>query len=255
MTKEVVRFRGPVSVMLSVAALISALACGGSNPTSPAASGSQQSTAGYSVSGVVTDDGGSLVPNAVVILDHGPRLPDLNPETLRLTTRTSGDGRYQFNITPGQVRAGVEPFAMIRAYTYTNVQTHTANTQLLAREGTSATRNIRLTRLRVIGAGQSADVTIDADSSLCDVGNISLTTRCEWVRITHSNYGTLTVEARSQTGGMVPTVRTRRNAGPGTLTELAEPELFDFEYGQTDVAIQVPVGTAPQRFAVSTTFR
>jgi hypothetical protein len=255
MTKKIARLRGPVSIALSVAALISALACGGGNPTSPAASASQLSTAGYSVSGVVTDDGGARVPNAVVILDHGPRLPDLNPETLQITTRTTADGRYQFNLTPGQVRAGVEPFAMIRAYTYTNVQTHTATTQVLAREGTSATRNIRLTRLRVIGAGQSAGVPIDADSSLCDVGNISLTTRCEWVRIVYDTFGTLTVEARSQTGGIVPTVRTRRNTGLGTLTELAEPELFDGEYGQTDVAIQVPVGTTPQGFTVSATIR
>jgi len=249
MTKTIARFCGPVSIALSVAALTSALACGGHNPTSPAASGSQQSTAGYSVSGVITDDGGSLVPNAVVILDHGPNLPDLNPATLRLTTRSGADGRYQFNITPGQVRDGADPFAIIRAYTYTNVQTHSANIQLLAREGTSATRNIRLTRLPVIGAGQSAVVWIDADSSLCNVGGISLTTRCEWVRIRYSSYETLTIEARSQTGGIVPTVRTWSNTGQGTLTET------DGDFGETDVAIQVPVGTLPQGFFVSTTVR
>src|SRR5688500_17201565 len=234
------------------AILIGALGCGG--PAAPLPlpgdSSTPGATAGYSVSGVVTDDGGARVANAVVILDHGPRLPDLNPETLQLTTRTSADGRYQFTILPSQVRAGVEPFAMIRAYTYTNVQTHTATTQLLAREGTGATRNIRLKRLRVIGAGQSAGGRIGADRTLCDIGNISLTTRCEWVRIVYDTYGTLTVEARSQTGGIVPTVRSWRNAGQGTLTELA-----DDEYGQTDVAIAVPVGTAPQGFTVSATIR
>jgi hypothetical protein len=239
-----------IARQLPIAILIGALGCGGAAaPLSPDSS-SSAATTGYSVSGVVTDDFGSLIPNAVVILDHGPNLPDLNAATLRLTTRSGGDGRYQFSIAPGQVRAGAEPFAMIRAYTYTNVQTHSANVQLVAREGTSATRNIRLTRLRVIGAGQSAGVPIDADSSLCDFGDISLTTRCEWVRIVYDTYGTLTVEARSQTGGIVPTLRTWRNAGQGTLTELA-----DDEYGQTNVAIQVPVGTAPQGFTVSATIR
>ena len=83
MTKEVVRFRGPASIALSVLALISALACGGSNPKSPTASGSQQSTAGYSVSGVVSDDGGSLVPNAVVVLDHGKKIAEGTPDDVR----------------------------------------------------------------------------------------------------------------------------------------------------------------------------
>jgi hypothetical protein len=247
-TKRIARFRGPVGIVLAVAALTAALACGGNNPASPAASGSQQSTAGYSVSGVVTDDGGAPVPNAVVILDHGPRLPDLNPETLRLTTRTSAVGRYQFNIAPGQLRAEVEPFAMIRAYT--NVQTHSGNIQLLAREGTSSIKNIRLSRVRLIGAGQSIAVLIDANSSLCDFGEIGLATRCEWVRIKYPTDGTLTIDARSD-GGNVPTVRTWHHSEQGTVSIPVTTEDFD----QVSVAIEVPVGTTPQGFTVSTTLR
>lgn len=245
--------RNWIALQLPIAVLIGALGCGGTPVAPDSALGptaSSPTVAGYRVSGVVTDDTGTPISNASVILDHGPRLPDLNAGTQRLTTRTSANGSYSLFLRPELVQAGVEPFAMVRAYTFTNVQQHTANIQQVAPEGTSSIRNLRLSRVRVMGPSDSIAVSIDADSSLCDVGNVSLTTRCEWVRISYPDPGRITVEARPEAGGMVPIVRTSKNAGQGTLQLEGDEDFYD-----VDVAIQIPLGMAPQRFTVSTTVR
>src|SRR6185503_15146862 len=136
MRTEKLEGRNRIAVQLPIAVLIGALGCGGAaTPLSP--DSSTTATTGYRVSGVVTDDAGSRIPGATVILDHGPNLPDLNPATVRLTTRTASDGSYAFVLAPNQLQPGYDPFAMIRAYTNTNTQQHFANAQSLVREGGS----------------------------------------------------------------------------------------------------------------------
>jgi hypothetical protein len=245
MTKKIARFRDATGKTLSIAVLISAFGCGGS-PASP--DGGTHAETGFRVSGVVTDDTGARIPGATVILDHGPNLPDLNPATVRLTTRTASDGSYAFVLAPNQLQPGYDPFAMILAYTSTTQQ-HFANAQSLVREGSSTIRNIRLSRMRRLGPGETIVVAIDSNSSLCDFGNgASLATRCEWVRISYPNPGRITIEARSNDGTSVPTLRTWNSQGQGTLVGLVPRE----DFYDVDVAIEVPAGAGPQQYTLTT---
>ena len=234
-----------------------AIGCGGS-PAAPDTS--QSATAsGYTVSGVVTNDGGAPLAGARVTLDHGDNLPDLNPTTQRVVTSTGPDGRYSLFLRPDQVRSGYSPFAIIRAETlnsgvYGRIRTHA---QLLDGQGTSSVKNFRLRPYRPVALGDSIEVTIDSETPLCDIDGLSVTTICDVVHgIHHTNARnrTLTIEARPLAATVIPTVRTwGRRAGQGTLT-VSYPftvDIDDIPY-PFSIAIEVPLGTPPQQYELVT---
>jgi len=247
--------RNWLAVQLPIAVLIGALGCGGTpTPLSPDSS-TPAPTTGYRVSGVVTDDHGATLPNAVVVLDHGPRLPDLNAATQRVTVRTGVDGSYSLFLRPEQVQVGHTPFAIIQAYTLTSrlPGDHFSYAQVLDGQGTSAVKNIRLRRTRTIYAGQgSMTIGFDSDSSLCAFAGVSVTTLCEWFVVRSSTAGTVIVEARPEGGGMVPTLRSWNDVGQGTISSSIDAD-EDLPY--VEVAIAIPVGTASQRYNVVATLK
>ena len=203
---------------------------------------SRQTT--YRVSGVVTDERGSPIRRATVVVDQGPSPTDANAQDRWVTRSTSDDGRFELILNPDRWRAG-RPAGLLRAWAEN--EEFRGHTQRLDWLGTNTVKNIRLRRIRTIDAGQSIEIAVGPDSPLCESGGLSLDTVCEWVRVRYPRDGTLTVQAHSESGA-VPTVRNWFMAGEGTVS-------FPVSTGRSDcaeVAIAVPVGSPPQRFSVST---
>jgi hypothetical protein len=235
------------SAYLPIAALnlMLASACGSPLAEAPPVPRASTDALGYRISGRVADGGGAPVPGAHVVLDDG----QYHPHTQRAATRTDGDGRYELFVRPEHLRSNKHPGVIIRAYTAD--PQYTGSTQLLDGHGASAVKNFCLRGSRTITAGGSTRVAIHADSSLCDLGELSTTTICEIVRVHYPKDGTLTIAARGSSD-VVPTLRIWRGASAtGALSIPVSTE--DME--SIDVAIAVPVGMAPQRYDVSTSLR
>jgi hypothetical protein len=221
-----------------------ASACGSPLAEAPPVPRASHDALGYRISGRVADESGAPVLGAHVVVDGRDR-----PYTQRVATHTDGDGRYELFVRPEHLRPDKHPVAIIRAYTADPQYTRSA--QLLYVQGASAIKNFYLRGLRTISAGESTTVAVDADSSLCDLGELSTTTICEIVRVTYRTHGTLMVEARGS-GDVVPTLRIwRGESGEGMLSIPVSTE--DVE--SIDVAIAIPVGLAPQRYGVYASLR
>ena len=213
--------------------------------TSPAPPESEGQT--YRVSGTVTDDSGLPISGAQIVVDQGPNLPDLNGETMRVWATTGIAGSYDLVLTGNFVQRRQPVFALIKAWR--SGQSFRAYTQVLDGQGTGTVKNIRLPG-RTINAGQSIEIVVSAESSLCGSPNISLTTVCEFIVIRYPNAGTVNVDARP-VDGIVPTLRTVSSIGAGRISVPVNNEDFD----TVELEVELPIGTPPQRYVVSTSFQ
>lgn len=239
----------PIVVMLLVSL---GWACG-SSPTGPSTNsslspGPAPAPAGpaaipFRVFGVVTNDQGTPIADALVNLTYQPELA----ATQGAITRTSADGRYelQFNAEqPGNVSA------VVRVISNGNYNL----SEQFVRVGGSVEKNFRLRPVRTIGPGQSLRVTFDADSSVCS--SVLIAGLCEWVRIQAPATSTYQLDVRaSGTGGVVPTLvgafGTPRVTGQGTISLQVWYDDIGSLSPVFDVAISIPPGTAPQQVEVT----
>jgi hypothetical protein len=223
--------------------------CGSPEASVPASRGDAEfDLATYRVSGVVTDEGGSPIPLASVVVDQGPSLATPNAENRWVTASTSHDGRFELVLNTDEWHNGPNRFGLLRAWTEN--EEFRGNTHRLDWHGTNTMKHVRLRRVRMIEAGQSIEVTVEPDSPLCESGGLSLETVCEWVRVRYQRNGTLTVEAHAESGN-VPTVRSWLASGNGIVSFPVTIDRSDC----AEIAIAIPVGSPSQRFRVSTSLQ
>jgi hypothetical protein len=207
----------------------------------------------YHASGVVTDETGAPMGGALVSIAFAP----YGTAGAGVATPTNGAGQYQLDFSPGGP-LGYLPNASgtITAYS----PGFQVNQQSLAWGATDVVKNLRLRAVKGVEAGQSLTVSIDADDSICSDQEdwFIPQSRCEQFTVRPGSVGTLMIEARAVTdGGPVPIVFSatsgwyrRQTGGPGTVS------LLEVRAGESyQIYVGVPDGTAPQRFAVSTSLR
>ena len=236
----------PRSLMLLLLLLVVVGGCHTPDASANKTSGGPESgLTAYRVSGMVTDESGSPIPLASVVVDQGPSPHDKDAENRWVTASTSHDGRFELMLNAARRHGAPNKFGLLRAWTEN--EEFRGHTQRLEWQETDIVTHVRLRRIRTIDAGQAIDIAVGPDSPLCESGGLSLETICEWVRVRYPRAGTLTVEARSESG-TVPTVRGWMVAGAGTVS-------FPVSMGRSDcaeIAIAIPVGSRPQRFLVTT---
>jgi hypothetical protein len=206
----------------------------------------------YHVSGIVTDDNGSPIANAEVAVE------DFRGRK-HATTSTNAGGYYEMVFdasTPGP------PFHLIYAgggeYEHYYVQALLSGTADIV-------KNLRLRRIRTFEAGQSIVISIDPDSSLAYDGEDSWAFDMVWERlhVRVADAGTLTIDARSKEGGIIPSLtvscilvtdnclfdwlKAPFGSGTGSLSVKAN-SLFELR-------VAIPSRTAPQRYEVATSLQ
>lgn len=255
----------------SAAALIIVCACGSESPSAPLPAPSPTPTptapfpppapppspvTRYHVSGIVTDESGSLLANAQVAVQY-----DTWHGWIRTSTNDAGyyDIAFEDNV---QSRAGV---GSALALVHGDDDGHEHQVQALPWGATEIVKNLRLRRSRTITAGQSITVPIEPDSSLVwdNEDWLDLTRVWERVHIRVPEAGTLNIEARPEAGGVVPSVAVlcidlrdncrfdwvKAPAGSGTASlKVQADSLFELL-----VVIRTPA--APQRYVVSTSLQ
>jgi hypothetical protein len=129
--------------------------------------------------------------------------------------------------------------------------------QILSDGATPITKNLRISPVRRIDAGESTTVSLAADSPFCwpnDEGLFEVTRRCEIVHVTTRTAGTLVIEAHA-TGGAVPLIYLSASGIYSNLVSTAPGTVsVQVPAGTTYVSIGVPSGTV-EKFEVSTSLR
>ena len=167
----------------------------------------------YQLTGRVTDEVGSPVPDAWVTVIHGfitgsSRTSNCTPQTLVCTVRAraNGEGIYavEFTAGPFPARPYFPPHEI--ALVGTSLQGYESDVQWVPADSMAGVRDLRLRRVRQIDVGQSVLVAVGPDSSLCSDLEyfFVLHARCEIVRVVSTAAGPLVVEARAVEGGSVP---------------------------------------------------
>ena len=204
----------------------------------------------YDVSGVVTDETGSPIANAEVVVRDFRGDP---------YARTSTDvvGRYRSAFDAGTTS--------IVALIHAGSDDYEPYVQTLPGGTADIVKNLRLRRIRTVKAGQSIVVSIDPDSSLAHDGEDWLNLDWVWEKfhVQVADSGTLTVDARPEVGGTVPFlavsciyvadncrfdwVKPPAGSGSGSLSVKAD-SLFEMR-------LAIPSRMAPQRYEVATSLR
>ncbi len=218
-----------------------ALACG--TPTAPQEPGTSSPPSPApvqepaSLSGIVTDEGGAPISGASVGVSFAP-----GGGSFQRTT-TDANGRYEFNL------AGLYRPASVSAH-----NGESGNVQLLDwSSGTTQVKNIRLRRHRIITAGESFEVAIEPDSSICVWEfHTSGDSLCEWFSVRFDAPARVTIDARPiRDPAVLPLVGW---ANPGTVGTAS----FTFEGDDPiglGINLAVPRGAAPQRYLVTTSLQ
>lgn len=210
----------------------------------------------YNVSGIVTNHEGSPIPNAQLALYY---------ENSFKIVRTSTDARGHYSIAFATQHTTYDGNARVVGAIFYEGGEYESYVQAVPLGTADVVKNLRLRRVRIVNAGESIVISIDADSSLAYDGEDSL--RMDWgvwekfhVRVAHA--GTLTVTARPASGGVVPELAvycryvadncldsTWVNAPPGTAVRgVNANSLFEGR-------IAVPGGMLPQRYEVITSLQ
>jgi hypothetical protein len=213
----------------------------------------------YQVSGRVTDEMGNRLPGVRVYVQYyrygGPKTALSCPSTSCVqNTLTNADGFFEFELDASQDPTIPGGFG----YLYTFRDGYESDVQILPIGATSITKNLRVSQVRRIDAGQSTTVSLAPDSPFCWNANgeyFDWNRRCEIVRVTAGTAGTLFVEARPTGGGPAPSIYFDGNgnvAGP-PLTSVPGSAV-PVRAGTVVVSIGVPLGTV-QKFDVFTSLR
>ena len=231
----------------------------GPPPTSPASPVST-TLQRYQVSGRVTDEAGNRISGVRVAVHYyrysGPSTTLSCPSTECVqNTLTNADGFFAFELD-----ASENPWLRgAFGYVYTLRDGYESDVQTLPIGATPITRNLRISRVQTIAAGESTTVSVAADSALCwyaDEDLFDVTRRCEIVRVTAATAGTLVVEARATGGGLAPSIFFGLQGNSAGVPTTTAPGVASVPVrpGTSFVLIGVPSGTA-QKFDVFTSLR
>jgi hypothetical protein len=121
-------------------------------------------------------------------------------------------------------------------------------------------QNLRLRRIRTVEAGQSIVISIDRDSSLAVDGADWWMSGHVWekLHVRVADAGTLTVDTRSELGGIVPSRMVIRrcdvidNCFEDWVTESRIATRIVTANSRVEIRIAIPTGSAPQRYEVAT---
>jgi len=200
------------------------------------------------LSGFVRDDNGSPVAN------HEVALEVFSTGHKQATTSTNVDGYYE--IGPGTTTAPFPRFIHAGGGEYEH---HYVEALV------NIVQHLRLRRTRTVEAGQSIAISIDRDSSLAvDGAEWWLADRLwEKLHVRVADAGMLTVDARPEVGGVVPSLivcvpwvfdncyfdwaKDPRGSGIASLIVKAN--------SLNEIRIAIPIGSAPQRFEVATSLQ
>ena len=217
----------------------------------------------YQLSGRVTDEMGTRLAGALVVVHYRPDRPNGGPSTP--SSKCSWDGCFLNVLTDAdgffEVELNAESDPSLPGafgYLHTEFAGYQSDVQILTVGTTPITKNLRISPVRRINAGESTTVSIAADSPLCwpnGEGVFDWTRRCETVRVTAQTAGTLVIEARTPGGG-VPVIyldASGNYAGPPASTVPGTVSV-PVPAGTTAVFIGVPSGTTA-KIDVSTSLR
>ena len=261
--------------LLPIAMSVALTAGCGSTPTSPAPTPAPTpapspspapapTIARYHVTGRVTEVNGSPLSVAGVEVDYregggGFSDPPAHCHSLGcwLLARTDPAGKYDVTFEPGP---GSIFLAQGAGVIYGFMEGFATNVQLLPRGSAEIVQNLRLRPVRRIDVGQSLEVTVEPDSSLCsDLEDLyALSYRCEFVDVVAPIPGTLLVEIRGSAGGVVPTVfwtTTGNYVGPITRSPDVSTVPIQIRGGTYGILAGIPAGSAPQRLTVHTSMK
>ena len=260
--------------LLRIAMSVGLIAGCGSTPTSPAPTPAPTpapspapapTIARYHVTGRVTQENGSPLSSAAVEVDYARgggafSDPPAHCHSLGcwLLTKTDPAGRYEVTFEPGPGPIFLASSAAGVIYGF--MEGFANNVQLLPVGSAEIVQNLRLRPVRRIDVGQSIEVTVEPDSSLCsDLEDLyALSYRCEFVDVVAPTQGTLLVEIRSGAGGAVPTVfwTTSGNyIGPITRSPDISTAPIQIRGGTYGILAGIPAGSAPQRLTVHTSMK
>ena len=263
--------------LLRIAMAVALTAGCGSTPTSPAPtpaatpspspaptpSPTPSSPTVVHLTGRVTNEAGSPLSGVLVELDYsGAGAPSTPPSNCPgfatfcwLITRTNGGGYYE-----AEFQLNARPLGVgVYGYVYSGFEGYQTNVQPLP-TGSNVVQNLRLRPVRRINVGQSIEVTVEPDSSLCsDLEDLfALSYRCEFVDVVAPIPGTLLVEIRGSAGGVLPTVfwtTTGNYAGPITRSPDSSTVPIQIRGGTYGILAGIPAGSAPQRLTVHTSMK
>jgi hypothetical protein len=247
----------------------------GSTPTSPAPTPVPSPTpspspapaptiARYHVTGRVTQENGSPLSGAGVEVQYregggGFSDPPAHCHSLGcwLLARTDPAGQYDVTFEPGPGSVFLAQGAGVMSGW---MEGFAPNIQLLPRGPAEIVQNLRLRPVRRIDVGQSIELTVEPDSSLCsDLEDLfALTYRCEFVNVVAPIPGTLLVEIRAAPGGVTPTVfwTTSGNyVGPITRNPDISTAPIQIRGGTYGILAGIPAGSAPQRLTAHTSMK
>jgi hypothetical protein len=184
------------------------------------------------VSGVLTDETGSPVAGARVLVDYirGGEFSDppasCHSQGCFIAAVTDGGGHYDIAFEPGP---GPIFLAEGAGVLYSVRDGYQTAIQLLPRGAPEIVQNLRLHRSRTVTAGQSFMVSIEPQSSSCsDLEDwYLLNNKCEEVDVLTAEAGRLTIEGRPvAAGGIIPVIffattgryTSLQVQGPGTVS-------------------------------------
>jgi hypothetical protein len=234
------RFFCIATAVLAFGACDSPLAPASSPPPPPPPAPPVQTR--YPLSGFVMDDSGSAVAN------HAVALEEFFTGNKQATTSTNVDGHYEMVVTTtgGFIHAGGGEYEHHYVRALGNI-----------------VQNLRLRRLRTVEAGQSIAISIDRDSSLAVDGGDWWMVDYVWetLHVRVADAGTLTVDARAEVGGIVPSrmvivnCDVNRNCFTDWVTNSAIASRAVKANSLVEIRVAIPSANAPQRFDVATSLQ
>ena len=231
-------------------------------PTAPATTPAPAPTpappppmARYHVTGTVMDENGLPVAGATVLLYDGP--------FKSVETATNGAGHYEADLEVPEVYQTMASVGVVEAWRGDEFEDHAQSIPSGPGAIVNVARNLRLRRFRTIDAGQSMTVSIEPDSSLDydSEWSTGLNRLREDLHVRVDAAGVLTVEARPEAGGTLPSlsvncvslvrdncefnwVNAPLGSNSGSLRVKANSVL--------KISVAIPTYLAPHRFVVST---
>src|SRR5688572_653097 len=242
---------------LAAALLVPAMACESSPPTAPS-----PTPATYQISGRVTDESGAPLAGVFVGVEYGHGIGGYSNPPAKcssycwLNTRTDAKGEYQVEFNAGPHPSGPSRIG----FSYAIHEGYEKSVEIVPAGPAAIIHDFQLRRVRAIAAGEPVSFSVGPDSSRCFDSDMFFVwdSRCESFDIIATKPGTLVVDARGGSGGIVPefyywTVWGEA-LGPRVLPE---PGIWTLPVaaGTYHVMVSIPDGPAPQRFDIITSLR
>lgn len=213
----------------------------------------------FHISGVVTDEDGRPLSNALVVINRYTLIRDgkaVTPVTWS-ETRTDDQGRYQMDIEAVRDAFHKRWLSNIVGFGFARVDTreYSDDFQFLTSATSTVVRNFRLNRFVQLAAGDSATVTFRPDDCVCR--DDFQDTLCRYLRITAPVDGTLTVNVAPLNGAATAFVSVLDDIGDPACPCASTTVSYPMRAGETSLlAISIPPAFPQTRsYAVTTVFR